>query len=204
MVAMTLQIAAAACAFAAGAATLQPRGVGSAIDVRALRPLDQTHEDTGPLRTSLLSQPVDLRQPLGFEQVYRLPGSGTDRLARISGGLAAVFPRSSYVRTAKGDFALVPPGTVFYIGAIPAEQAVARSMPAGSADMRSDTRAESGGDPERIEKIATHVADSSQTFPKPRVIERDSRPAIMTDEGYRAARVRELLKSASTGSQRSR
>lgn len=204
MVAMTFQVAAAACALAAGAAALQPRGVGSTIDVRSLRPLDQTHEDTGPLRTSLLSQPVDLRQPLGFEQVYRLPGSDTDRLARISGGLAAVFPRSSYVRTAKGDFALVPPGTVFYIGAIPAERAVARPMAAGSADMRSDTRAESGGDPERIEKIATHVADSSQTVPKPRVMERDSRPAIMTDEGYRAARVRELLKSAATGSQRSR
>lgn len=78
--------------------------------------LQQGHEDVDPLGRSLFNQPLDLRTPTGFEQVYDL---GDGRLARIDGGLFAVFPRSTYTATPTGLSPSVPPGTIYYIGPPP-------------------------------------------------------------------------------------
>jgi len=59
---------------------------------------------------------LDMRQPLGFEGVFRLVRpDGTEEFARIDGGLVAVFPRSVCVG---GGSAVTPPGTVFHIGGL--------------------------------------------------------------------------------------
>ncbi|MBY0311055.1 MAG: hypothetical protein K2W85_03200 [Phycisphaerales bacterium] len=92
--------------------------------------IDAGRADRGPLATSARRVPIDLRVPLSFDRVYRVPGSttgvqvpgaaaGEELYARISGGLTAVFPRSDYVSTKRGPAALIPPGTIFYIGALP-------------------------------------------------------------------------------------
>lgn len=92
--------------------------------------IDAGRADRGPLATSARRVPIDLRVPLSFDRVYRVPGSttgvqvpgaaaGEELYARISGGLTAVFPRSEYVATKRGTAAIIPPGTIFYIGALP-------------------------------------------------------------------------------------
>lgn len=90
-----------------------------ALGARATPPwpvLQQGHQDVDPLARSLLRQPTDLRAPSAFESVYDLGGG---RLARIDGGLYAVFPRSTYTMDAQGVLPTIPPGTIFYIGAPP-------------------------------------------------------------------------------------
>lgn len=92
--------------------------------------VDAGRADRGPLSTSARQVPIDLRLPLSFDRVYRVPGStngvrvpgapaGEEVYARISGGLTAVFPRSDYVATKKGTAVLIPAGTIFYIGELP-------------------------------------------------------------------------------------
>ncbi|MCC6661674.1 MAG: hypothetical protein IT437_12400 [Phycisphaerales bacterium] len=82
-------------------------------------------DDIGPSSVDPRVVPPDLRQPLGFEGVYRLgersPWGGVDvrPLVRVSGATIAVFPRSSYVRTREGPRPLIPAGAVFYLGHIP-------------------------------------------------------------------------------------
>ena len=76
----------------------------------------QGHEDADPLGRSLFNQPIDFRAPSGFEQVYDL---GDGRLARIDGGLIAVFPRSTYTTGSDGTTPTIPPGTTYYIGTPP-------------------------------------------------------------------------------------
>jgi hypothetical protein len=94
--------------------------------------VEQLVEDVSPLAVSLRSFQTDLRQPSGFESVYRAPddGTGRERLMRIDGALAATFPQSVYAplyvrerfmvflqRDRKiGDVPTVPAGTVFHIG----------------------------------------------------------------------------------------
>ncbi len=99
-------------------------GAGGAIGTVALaqpmspslfQRVDAGRADTGPLATSIIQFPEDLRVPTGFEYVYRDPRD-EGSLIRVSGGLIAEFPRSQY-DTAQGGFVpVVPPGTVFRIG----------------------------------------------------------------------------------------
>lgn len=79
------------------------------------KPVDPAVGDVSPLSASFRDMRVDLRQPVGFEHVYRVPGRD-DLLMRSSGALSAVFPQSAYVRTSAGLLAVIPAGTVFYIG----------------------------------------------------------------------------------------
>lgn len=90
-------------------------------------PLDQSVADTGPLSTSLRKLDPGLQQPAGFDDVYVVPGRD-DLLMRIDGGVVAVFPRSTYMRTRQGTLPLIPPGTTFYIG-IPAHLALGPPLP---------------------------------------------------------------------------
>ena len=80
-----------------------------------LEAVDQTIEDVSALSASLRKIETGLRQPGGFEHVYRVPGED-DRLMRIHGALHAVFPRSVYARDRKGLRPLIPNDTVFYVG----------------------------------------------------------------------------------------
>lgn len=88
--------------------------------------LQQGHEDVEPLARSLRTQPIDFRAPTGFEQVYDL---GDGRLARIDGGLYAVFPRSTYRASESGFYPTIPPGTTFYIGPPPGLATAASPFP---------------------------------------------------------------------------
>lgn len=118
-----------------------------------VRPIDAGVADVGPLAESLRITPIDLRKPSRFDAVYR---THDDQLMRIDGGLRAVFPRSVYAASPGGAVALIPPGTVFYIGDPPAAtpaagQAPSRALPAGHRetvstliDARLETAAASG------------------------------------------------------------
>lgn len=92
----------------------------------APRPVLQGVDDVSPLQQSLSLEPVDLRQPSGFDRVYRLPTRPNffgrvreSAFFRASGGLVAVFPQSSYRTVGRGvDIAEVPAGTVYQLGPI--------------------------------------------------------------------------------------
>ncbi len=74
--------------------------------------------DTGPLARSTTMEPVDLRRPSGFNQVFLLQTedpNASDLFARADGAVTALFSRSVYDRTG----ARIPPGTQFVIGDIP-------------------------------------------------------------------------------------
>ncbi len=95
------------------------------------RAIDQGLADQTPLSAASRVVPLDLRQPVGFDRLFRLTGPG-DRLEtrtgdgrsaggnglffRFSGGLIASFPRSVYADTPGGLRPLIPPGTTFSIG----------------------------------------------------------------------------------------
>lgn len=174
------------------------------VDSRGLKRLDQGYEDIDPLRASLRMQPVDLRMPLDFDAVYSLPGRGaTDRLVRMSGALAAVFPRSEYASMERGVRVLVPANTVFYIGSLPAgAEETPRVVAPGSAAARADLgRADSAADglartlDVSTASFANDVGAMSDARVAPRALATAGR-GIMNDEGYRAARVRQLLETA--------
>lgn len=82
-----------------------------------LQRVDPTLSDVSPLGDSLrdVNMQADLRAPTGFQHVYRVPGRD-DLLMRASGGVYAIFPQSTYLPTAQGMAATVPPGTVYSIG----------------------------------------------------------------------------------------
>jgi hypothetical protein len=84
-------------------------------DAVELERVDQSIEDADALSTSLRELRTDLRQPVGFEDVFRISGN-EDVLIRVGGGMFAVFPRSVYVNARFGPIALIPGGTVFYMG----------------------------------------------------------------------------------------
>lgn len=83
--------------------------------------------DIGPSSVDTRVAPPDLRQPTGFEGVYRVgppnPLGKFDArpLVRISGATLAVFPRSAYMVTRGGVMPQIPAGTIFYLGRLPDE-----------------------------------------------------------------------------------
>lgn len=94
----------------------------------SLRLVDQGVEDQSLLSASTRRVPMDLRQPLGFDQLFQIMGpggrlethgissTGDASYVRISGGLTASFTRSTYAEIGGGLQLLIPPGTVFSIG----------------------------------------------------------------------------------------
>ena len=81
-----------------------------------LRSLEQGTEDRGGFDASFRMQPLDLRVPTGFTEVYMVPGDEDERMMRGSGALFAVFPQSAYRRTIRGTVPIAPADTVFHIG----------------------------------------------------------------------------------------
>lgn len=156
--------------------------------------IDPTFDDLNPLSRSIRHfGDIDLRLPLDFEDVYRIPGKSTadDRFARISGGLSAVFPHSVYVRTEQGLVPDIPPGTIFYIGPIPEPDS--ELEPPHHSALRVDTS---------VRTDVSSVAAPGVVDPHPGVLRgqpvevETGVKGIMTDDQYRSDRVRSLLRKA--------
>lgn len=184
--------------------------------------IDAGRADRGPLSTSPRRLPTDLRVPLSFDRVYRVPGattgvqvpgaaSGEELYARISGGLTAVFPRSEYVATKRGPAAVIPPGTVFYIGELPKPAPGATANPTPVTDSAGPTRATltrtSSSASTRVDARAdlavtspTDSVSSALDAPQPRpAIQPESaqaRPRDLMGEAHRRDRVRTLMRLA--------
>ena len=88
------------------------------VETSTLQIVDQTVADVSDLSASLRAIDPGLSRPSGFDRVYRVPGND-DLVMRANGGLYAVFPHSRYDFGPAGPVAVVPDGTVFYIGAPP-------------------------------------------------------------------------------------
>ena len=159
---------------------------------QGFRLVEQGIEDVEPAAVSLRVPWVDLREPLGFDEVWQ--GLWSDPFLgerevfmRSSGAITAVFPRSSYVQTEEGTLVEIPAGTIFYLGRPPAglERAPERESPPGRIDLRRNTAltaapsAQDAAASVRIEAAGSHVEFG-----------------IWTSETYRTARVARLLRSA--------
>ncbi len=186
--------------------------------------IEQTIADVDPLRTSIRNLQTDLRHPTDFRDVFQISGSareaghwgvanptGGDLFARVHGAVTAVFPQSVYVAAEKGGvIPLVPPGTVFFIGALPWERfGAGQVLPAPDrVDSRVDMRAgASGNEPQA--PLAPVVENPMRTVPtmdeapaQGGTEERPDRPlpasapSIMTDERLRRTTVRGLIMKA--------
>lgn len=177
--------------------------------------LDQTVEDVSPLRVSFRVLSPDLRVPTGFRDVYRIEGSGAqasrlgiynpsgaDLLARVDGAVTAVFPQSVYVNLGNGPLALVPPGTIFFIGRLPFGAALPSPAPAPNAAAKPvDQRAETVMPPafRPVRQVAQPARGVPDVTPPETPIE-EAKPSsalrqqsIMTDEEFRRERVRDLI-----------
>ena len=158
------------------------------------RSVEEGIEDVSPLAKSGRIERVDLRHPIGFEQVYEITTpDGKTAYVRIDGGLVAVFKRSDYA-TGTGE-ALLPPGVVYHIGApkvLSIEEA--RSKPVLAPNRRST----------RISTRADNRADNKprQSEPKPKrdAIRVMGPASIIENEPYRRLRITQLLRSAASDS----
>lgn len=199
-------------AFAAPMAVGQPgapagyRGLGP-----PLRPVDPTVEDVGPLGVSLRQLRPDLRQPLDFDRVYEIQADGrptADRYTRMSGAVAAVFPRSQYTTTRNGIRIDVPAGTIFYLGGVPGTSPNRIAMPqhtwteAVEPDInRLDRNSALDGDRPLLEQASgrTSVADNlRRTRPGTVAIGPQPLPdpSLFGNAQYRATRLRGLIRVA--------
>lgn len=174
-------------------------------------PVEQGIGDLNPLQTSNRLVPLDLRQPAGWDRVYRLSGdprmnNGSGLFARISGGITAVFPWSTYEPTRRGDqVPTVPPGTTYYIGGVP--RSVIDATPTPASTEKSFNYVDLSARPASPER-PTHQADNSvQTSarhvlrgeaPADRTPSNAAPPSIWTSESYRRARLEQLLTRAAT------
>lgn len=186
---------------------------------RDLQVVDPGVGDLGPLGVSTRSLPVDLRSPSGFDRVYRVPGStrgvgaftttpAGERLARVDGGITAVFDRSEYIQTKKGIRPVFPANTVFYIGDSPLlnlpDSGRPRDRSVNAVSYASDTLASSlAAAPPRSAALAAdfrvHPGDEALYQESARPLKADEpAPAanVFTDEQFRRARIRTLLLSA--------
>lgn len=177
-----------------------------------LKPLDQTVEDTSPLSRSLRHIERGLREPSAFDQVYRVPDRD-DLLMRIEGGIYALFPRSMYTQGENGTLPLIPAGTVFHIGYPDLERFGQVDASTGQGERRVggdlyDGRLNLRVDPRRARQTSvrrTVLGTSTVPFTGlgrqrservPQTARQSIAPTIVTDAGYRADRIRDLMQSA--------
>jgi hypothetical protein len=137
--------------------------------------IEQGLDDESPLSSSLRVAPQQLGAPTGFIDLFRIGGAGSNLFGRFDGGVAALFPRSTYAQGRQGTFATVPPDTRFVIGEPPAwliEQFAAQDplraasqFGAGSARAASQQAASisahSNRIDARIQQIATRPANNA-------------------------------------------
>lgn len=179
----------------AACAVLTAAAVAAARPPMRLIPVDEGVGDVDSLAADLRVQPLDLRTPLGFERVYRVPGRD-DLYMRVSGGLVAVFPRSEYVPGPGGLWPVIPAGTRFYPGGLPPEL------------LGSPEPAPGGGTagPERISlsqplqgqplmRAADLEAERARQIAEERVTPRSGQ-SIWGNEAYRSERLDALISAA--------
>lgn len=173
-----------------------------------LTPVDQGLADVGPLGLSLRRLQLDFRRPTGFDRVFQFSGpvagaaqtpasSNTGSLARVSGALTAVFPRSTYVTSREGQtFAAIPAGTRFLIG--DPGRTLATETPAPASPSPAPTAANTAMNSSATARV-DRVADRSATAAAPPSGTADrkrSTPSIVDDDGLRVRRVKSLLADA--------
>ncbi len=185
--------------------------------------VDPNVADVNSLSTSLRDMQVDLRVPLGFSNVYRVPGQ-SDKFMRASGGLFAIFPQSQYVSTRQGLSAKVPAGTTYHIG-LPTEavETPIEAVPSNANENRIDQQhhakqnlAAASPINFRIDALIPEVPSTPEAPPQPPAkttapktaqpteAAQSACPSLATDENYRARRISELLaRAAAAYSQRS-
>jgi hypothetical protein len=194
-------LAAGAAWLAGVAAAQQP---GTIARSNPLRPVEPAVGDIGPLRISLRELRTDFRAPSAFDTVYRLPGAAPghepagDLLFRRDGALTAAFPRSVYATTKGGTRAIVPPGTIYYIGEgsgplRPAEAPAAPPGPTRVADARADGPVST--------QAATRTDPAAPAGPEhgPRPVVEQDRTRVLNvflDADYSDARVRQILSAS--------
>ena len=183
--------------------------VAAGAQMPPLEPVDQRIEDMSALDLSLREVQTSLRQPTNFAELYRSPID--DRLARIQGGLYAVFSRSSYAVNKKKRtvFPVVPAGTIFYIGPPPGwtlstalDDAASRREPypariEGRLDLRIAPglmagTITAGPEAEPEHHVHRYSGDNIHSAPAPRIV---------LDAEYRAQRIRSLMHDAAQASQ---
>ena len=195
---------------------LPAAAVAQELDVRALKPVEPAVEDTGPLSVSLRELQIDLRGPVGFEHIYRVPGHEDELYMRVDGGLYAVFPQSVYTDTRWGPVPMIPNGTVFYIGSAGIDALAAPDWPPPEPwpdplGLRIDSRIVLNSDSPNDEQASEAASASLPSRPPRRMshpyvlrpAEDTDRPGIdppaqtiATDASYRADRLRELMRRA--------
>ncbi|MEM7227353.1 MAG: hypothetical protein AAF432_00915 [Planctomycetota bacterium] len=178
-----------------------------------IRPIEQGIGDVGPGATSLRLLETGLQLPSGFSDVYESPIDG--QFMRVDGALHAVFPRSRYVETGRGQLiATVPDGTVYYIGRPEATESdetdIERPAPPTLLDFRVSAARPGivinrGAHPSAIPDGQSAAMTAPLAIVAPDmpndwrdVIEAPtSTPTIVNDEGYRRQRIHALLRRAS-------
>lgn len=210
--AMSIVVLASACPLALAQSVYQPAYQPAYQPTHAsnspfgsLDRVDPGIADIGPLNTSARLLPADLRLPVGFEHVYRMRGDH-ETLLRVSGGLAATFPRSQYNSTRDGLFPQIPAGTVFHIGGVRPRTdtpGLASTSPIAPAFNAIDRNASGGSPTAQATTGPNTLADTrarDTRLPSPLPTQRPDAPAdpanIWNDEVYRALRVRELLRQS--------
>lgn len=105
-------------------ADASPRGPGKSRDVpmppsgqdtTVMQPVEPGIADRGALAKSLREMPITLRVPGAFENVYPVPGR-PGLFFRAQGALYMVFDEATYRFYRGTNYAMVPPGAVFYVG----------------------------------------------------------------------------------------
>ncbi|MEZ6317807.1 MAG: hypothetical protein R3B49_03485 [Phycisphaerales bacterium] len=148
----------------AGAALVVAIAAPALAQSLGLQPVAAGTDDASPMSNSLELMPIDLRDPAGFDRVYRLPTEDGSLFARADGGLTAIFPRSEYTATPWGTVAEVPAGTVWVIGQTP------RWLADRSGLLTTDTQTAwgvaVGANAQRVD-LRAHVATPGDPVPVP-------------------------------------
>ncbi|HZW10372.1 MAG TPA: hypothetical protein VFF69_10755 [Phycisphaerales bacterium] len=162
------------------------------------RPIEEGFDDVSPQAESNRLQPVDTRIPLDFTRVYEIidaPGL----LARRSGAVTAVFPRSIYNADASAP---IPPGTVFYVGDLPVDLAQPGMFTPNAPGLAAPARAGNRLDTAAGARIQTPIVGARIDLRVPAAgpalgatPESDQpAPTMWQSEAYRQQRVGDILR----------
>lgn len=166
-----------------------------------LKPVEEGFEDVSPLASPNRLEPIDLRRPSGFEQVYEITTpTGEKAFVRIDNGLVAIFDRSDYL--AGTNKAFIPPNTRFRIGTqgltARSDQTIESTPASGRIDRRASNRVPNRPAGRRTTQQQTEQAQEAETqeASDPSVAAVEGPPSIVTNEIYRRLRLTQLLLEA--------
>lgn len=180
-------------------------------DTVELELVDEGVGDADSLSTSLRRLQPDPRAPYDFDRLYRVPGR-SDLLMRRQGAITAVFPESRYAASKRGVFPLIPPGTIFHIGAFdpasfPGAGEARAPDPTTQSPNRVDGRASLRYSEEESAslfvplrargRVSGRAQGRAGAPPSPGAdAADDTTPTMWTDESYRRSRLRAILTAA--------